>query len=263
MEVQVSPVIDYNASGTISRRWRAAVLHNGVVVTDLGRRADPQIVVRPKDRGSSTSPALVLVQGRPKPPGARDVTVAGVASPAYAGPDASTLVASLAKAVGMLFDLRDADSTVLWSGQLPGGRRDSGEPATGRAALVLVRRHDGAVFQAFVYSDPAGSFVSYTANAVRWSVAKLLPYAFSTYGPGAPLLLVNPSGPGSATLTPASGPVRHVLLDDNGVATLAVNSQVGPTFSGAGVVVRDPSGRTVLRSTMVDPGTVDAFGSYL
>jgi hypothetical protein len=37
----------------------------------------------------------------------------------------------------------------------------------------------------------------------------------------------------------------------------------GPNLSGAPIVVRRQSGRTVLRSTLVDPGTVDPFGLYL
>ena len=161
LEVQVSPIIDYNASGTISRRWQDAVLHNGVVVTDLGRRADPQIVVRPKDRGSSTSPALVLVQGRPKLPGARDVTVAGVASPAYAGPDASTLVASLAKAGGHAF--RPARRRLHSAVERPVARRSK---RLGRATRARSTR-SGAI------CDPAGS-PNHVADRVTiraWSVA--------------------------------------------------------------------------------------------
>jgi hypothetical protein len=263
MEVQVSSVVDYHPSGRVVRGWQDAELADGVLVTDLGQRVDPMIVVRPKDLGSSTSPALVGVRGRPGRPGPGDIKVAGVSSTTYAGPELRVLVESLAKAVSMQFDLRDADSRVLWSGQVVGGRRDSGESAAGRAALVLVRRHDGPVFQAFIYSDPVGGFESYTANAVQWSVAERLPYVFSTYGPGAPLLMISPSGPGSATLARGLGSRVHVQLDANGVGMVAVNSQINPQFGGAPVVVRDPSGHTLLRSTLVDPSSVDAFGLYL
>jgi hypothetical protein len=262
LPVEVSSAIDYHASGSISRRWHRATLHDGAGVTDLGRHVDPVIVVRPQDLGSSTSASLVVVHGRPEQPSPGEVTISGISSPSYAGPDTSILVGSLARAVGMLFDLRDADSTVLWSGQIAGGRSDSGQRINGRAALVLVRRHDGPVLQAFVYSDPK-VFESATANAVRWSIADRLPYAFSTYEAGAPLVLVNPGGPGSATLTRTGGPPLRVKLDGNGVATLSDDGVAGPNVSGVEVVVRDPSGRRVLRSTMVDPGTVDAFGLYL
>jgi hypothetical protein len=259
---EVSPAIVYHPSGSISRRWHRATLHDGAGVTDLGRHVDPVIVVRPKDLGSSIGASLVVVHGRPEQPSPREVTISGVSSPSYAGPDPSILIGSLARAVGMLFDLRDADSRVLWSGQIAGGRSDSGQRISGRAALVVVRRHDGPVLQAFVYSDPK-VYESATANPVRWSVADRLPYAFSTYAAGAPLVLVNPGGPGSATLTRTTGPPLRVQLDGNGVARLSDSGVVGPNVSGAAIVVRDPSGRRVLRSTMVDPGTVDAFGLYL
>lgn len=265
MPVQLSSVIDYHSSGRIGRRWRDAELDDGVLVTDLGRRADPVIVVRPTDLGSITRPALVQVHGLREPPGANEVTVAGVSSPSYAGPDVNVLVGSLAQAMSMLTDLRDCDSRVLWSGELAGGRSESGGKITGRGALVRVRRHDGPVFQAFVFSDPTGRYASSTADPVQWSVADQLPYVFTTYQAGAPLLLISPIGPGSATLTPSVGPPLRVRLDKGGVATLAGSANTTPTFrfTGADVLVRNPTGRTVLHSTIVDPGTVDAFGVYL
>jgi hypothetical protein len=265
MPVQLSSVIDYHPNGRIGRRWRDAELADGVLVTDLGRNADPVIVVRPKDLGSITRPALVQVHGLRRPPGADEVTVAGTSSPSYAGPDVNVLVDSLAQAVSMLTDLRDCDSRVLWSGELAGGRSDSGGKITGRGALVLVRRRDGPVLQTFVFTDPTGKYASSTADPVPWSVAARLPYAFTTYQAGAPLLLISPNGAGSATLTPSIGPPMRVRLDKNGVATLATIANTTPSFrfTGADIVVRNPVGRTVLHSTMVDPGTADAFGAFL
>ena len=265
MRVQVSSVVDYHPSGQISRRWRDAELDDGVVVTDLGRHVDPVVVVRPNNVSSSTKitgPILVQVQGRPELPGVDDVTVAGVSSPSYAGPDASQLVAALAQSVEMLFDLRDADSTVLWSGKLAAGyRHDSGARVTERGALVLMRRHDGATFQAFIYSDAMPALNSFQANAVRWSVADRLPYAFSTYGPGAPLLLVNPSGPGSATIIPGVGPTMDVRFDATGVATIAANAADAPRLDRARVIIRDPSGRTVLSAALPVPAAIDPFAN--
>jgi hypothetical protein len=265
MPVQVSSVIRYHPSGRIGRQWRGAELDDGTLVTDLGSRADPVIVVRPTDLGSPTRPALVQVHGLREPPGADEVAVAGTASASYAGPDPGLLVDSLAQTVSMLFDLRDCDSKVLWSGELAGGYSETGQKITGRGALVRVHRRDGPVFQAFVFSDPTGNYASSTADPVPWSVAGRLPYAFTTYQDGAPLLLISPSGAGSALVSPGVGPAVRVRLDSNGVGTLAPIASIAPTFrfSGAGVVVRDPSGRAVLRATMVDPGTVDAFGAYL
>jgi hypothetical protein len=263
MRVEVSSVIDYHPDGHISRSWQRATLDDGVVVTDLGRQVDPVIIVRPQDLGSGTSPTLVEVGGRRPLPGPGEVTVAGVSAASYAGPDRTVLVDGLARAVGQLFDLRDAGVRVLWSGRLAGGLGESGQRITGRGALVLVRRHDGATFQAFVFADPAGPGESSIANAVRWSAADRLPYAFSSYADGAPLVLINPSGPGSATVTPVTGPPLRVQFNAHGVATLADDAVTGRNVSGATVVVRDPSGGTVLRSSLVDPGTVDAFGLYL
>jgi hypothetical protein len=263
LQVQVSPVVDYHPSGRISRRWQDTGLNDGVAVTDLGRRVDPFLLVRPKIAGLASSGLLVPVEGRRELPRAGGVTVAGASSESYAGPDARVLVHSMSQALGMLLDLGDADSTVLWSGRIASGRTEEGKRVTGRGALVLVRRHDGPMFQAFVYADKTGGSARCTANTVRWSVADRSPFAFSTNEPGAPQVLVNPGGRGSATLTSAAGARLHVRLDGNGVGTLAVNAAAGPRIGGAEVVVRDRSGRITLRSTMPDTGTADAFGRYL
>ena len=263
LRVQVSSVVDYRPSGGISRRWRDTLLTDGTAVVDLGRRTDPFLVVRPKIPGRTSSAVLVPVEGRGESPGDDRVTVAGVSTDSYAGPAARLLVHSLSQALGMLFDLGDADSTVLWSGRIAGGRTRAGEQVTGRGALVLVRRHDGPMFQAFVYADRRGGSVSYSANTVRWSVAHRLPFAFSTNEAGAPEVIVNPAGPGTATLTIATGERVRVRLDGNGVGILAADSAAGPMIGGAAVVVRDPSGHITVRSTMTDTDTADAFGRYL
>lgn len=249
MDVQVSSVVDYDVIGRVSRRWRDATLDDGVLVTDLGRHADPVVLVRPNNLSSSTKitgPILVEVQGRPSRPGVEDVTVAGVSSPSYAGPDASQLVAALGRSMEMKFDLRDADSTVVWSGKLAAGyRHNSGARVTERGALVRIRRHDGATFQAFIYSGRSGSLQSAAANPVRRKLADRFPYAFSTHEAGAPLLLVNPSGPGSATIIPGVGPTMDVRFDATGVATIAANADA-PRLDRARVIIRDPSGRLVV-----------------
>ena len=261
MRMLVSSVVDYHPSGQISRRWRDVELTDGVVVTDLGLHVDPAVVVRPNNISSSTSPVLVQVQGRPELPRFHDVTVAGVSSPSYAGPEPRLLVASLAQSVQLLFDLRDADSKVLWSGTIASGRREPGELITGRAALVLMRRHDGAMFQAFIYSDAMIALNSFHASAVRWSLADRMPYAFSTHEVGAPVLLVNPSGTGSATVDPGFGRPLRVRFDANGIATLAADGNEAATVDGARVVIRDPSGRTVLSAALPVPAAIDPFAN--
>jgi hypothetical protein len=258
MDVQVSSAVDYDPIGRVGRSWRDTTLEDGVSVTDLGRHADPVILVRPVDVRSSTGPVLVQVQGRPPLAGVDEVTVAGVSSPSYAGPGASRLVAALGQSVESRFDLRDADSTVVWSGKLVGGiRRDAGSRATGRGALVVIRRHDGPTFQAFVYADPDGYLESSPASPVAWKVADRLPYAFSTHEPGAPLALVNPGGPGSATITPGVGPTMHVRFDGNGVATVAANVADVPRLDGARVIVRGLSGRLAVNVLLPAISAVD------
>jgi hypothetical protein len=262
-QVFVSSVVHYHPSGEISRTWHHAALREGALVKDLGRQVDPVILVRPKKFWSRTTQAVVKVQGRPEAPGADEFRVAGVSSRSYAGPDPGLLVDSLAQSMSMILDLRDADSTVLWSGEITGGLGNAGEWLIGRAALVLVRRHDGPTFQAFIYSEPARSLTSFDSNAVRWSVADRLPYAFSTYEPEAPLLLVNPGGPGSATLRPEVGWTLHVRIHRNGVALLDHDAALDRPVAGARVVVRDPSGRTVLRSRMANSAMADPLGFNL
>jgi hypothetical protein len=263
LRVQVSSVVDYDPIGRDTRRWRDARLTHGVVVTDLGRQSDPVIVVRSTDRDATTSPAIIQVEGLPDLPSPDEVRVNGASSPAYAGPNAQGLAATLARAVSPLFDLRDADSTVVWSGKLAGGEGHGAEPRRiGRGALVLVRRDDGPMFQAFVYGA-AGFLKSYPAIPVRWSVAGRLPYIFLPYEPGSPHMIINPSGPGSATFTPTVGRPLRVRLDGHGVGTLPADSSFATRVSGSRVVVRDASGRIVLRSTMVNPDTANPFTPYL
>jgi hypothetical protein len=251
-QMQVSAAVGYHPTGALSRRWRDRRLTDGVEVTDLGRTVDPEVVVRPADLSSPTDPVIVPVQGLPAPPGATEVTVAGASSPSYAGPPAGLLVGSLAQAMHTFCDLRDADSRVLWSGRLAVGRTESGKPARGRAALVVVRRHDGATFQAFVYARGGDLSGIGEANPVRWSVADQLPYAFNVQRH---VVLISPGGPGAATVTPAAGPRIHVQFNGQGVATVP-----NPDMDGAGVVLRAPSGRVVLRATLVNSITADIFG---
>jgi hypothetical protein len=262
-QVLVSSVVDYHPSGGISRTWHSVALHQGALVKNLGRHVDPVILVRPKEFRSGTAQAVLKVQGRPDAPGTDEVRVAGVTSRTYAGPDPGLLVDSLAQSMSMIPDLRDADAKVLWSGELTSGLGNGGERLTGRAALVLVRRHDGPTFQAFIYSDPATSLTSFDSNPVRWSVAARLPYAFSTFAPEAPLLLVNPGGPGWATVRPKVGWTLHVRIHRNGVALLDHDAALDRPVAGARIVVRDPKGRTVLRSRMANSAMADPFGFNL
>ena len=261
LQVQVSPVVDYHPSGRISRRWQDTVLNDGVAVTDLGRRVDPFLLVRPKIAGLASSGLLVPVEGPPR------------VAPSRWGHGGRRLVGVLRRSrrprarplavpgVGMLLDLGDADCTVLWSGRIcarTGGKAD--HRTRGARPGSAPRRADVPGVR---LADKTGGSASYAANTVRWSVANRLPFAFSTNEAGAPQVLVNPGGRGSATLTSAAGARLHVRLDGNGVGTLAVDAAVGPRIGGAEVVVRDRSGRITLRSTMTDTGTAEAFGRYL
>jgi hypothetical protein len=252
-KVQVSTVVDYHPDGDITRRWRDGSLAGGVLVTDLGRAVDPTLVVRPKDLSSQTDPILVDVQGLPVAPRAGELAISGARSPSYAGPAVGVLVDTLGDALRSYADLRNADVRVVWSGRVVVGRKPSGQPARMRAALLVVRRRDGATFQVFVSARSGDLRGDSTVHPVRWSDADRLPYALNMPGY---FLLISPGGPGSATLRPTVGPRRiTVRLDGNGVGT--VHSQYP---DGAGVVVRDPAGRTTLRATLVNGITADIFG---
>jgi hypothetical protein len=250
--VQVSAAVVYHPSGDLGRRWRDHLLTNGVAVTDLGQTVDPEVVVRPADLSSPTDPAIVAVHGLPAPPSATEVTVAGTKLPSYAGPAAGVLVGSLAQAMRTFCDLRDANSRVLWSGRPTVGRTESGKPVRVLAALVVVRRHDGATFQAFVYAHRGDFSGIGEAGPVRWSVADRLPYAFNVQRH---VVLISPGGPGTATVTLMSGARIHVRFDGQGLAS--VTSQ---DIDGAGVVLRSLSGRVALRATLVSSITADIFG---
>lgn len=261
LDLQVSPVVDYHRDGSISRRWRHVRARDGVVVVDLGPRVDPAIVVRPTDASSDARPFVVDVPGPTTT--AEDIEIPGSHDDRYAGPPADRLVDGVALALRPLFDLHDVAARVIWDGQIASGRGSRLPALSGRGALVWVRRHDGPVFQVFVYVNGAGALQSYAANPVPWAVGDRLPYTFSTFEDSAPLYVLNPSGPGSVTVTPALGKARQVGLDGNGVGTLMPDANTGATYAGARVVVHDRTGRPVLTSRLVDPGTVDAFGLYL
>jgi hypothetical protein len=94
-------------------------------------------------------------------------------------------------------------------------------------------------------------------------VADTWPVAFSTYQKDAPLFLVSPRVRGTVTVTARNGPPLRLQVGRDRVAAVAKDAVAGPNLSGAPIVVRGPSGRTLLRSTLVDAGTVDPFGLCL
>jgi hypothetical protein len=248
--LQISATADYRGNGKITRRWRAAKFNDGVLVTDLGRHVDPTFVVRPMDLSSQTDPILVDVAGLPGPPSARQVDIVGARSPSYAGPARGVLVETLGQAMHSYANLRTADVRVVWSGQIRISSRSSG--AYVRGALLVVRRQDGATFQVFVYARPRDRLGVSTVYPVRWSVADQLPYAFAIEGH---YLLISPNGPGSVVIRPAVGDSLRAQLDGDGTARVD-----GPSLNGARVVVRDPVGRILLRSTLVNTISADIFG---
>lgn len=261
--VQVSPFVDYRRDGTISRRWRDVLSSDGVAVVDLGLRVDPSIVVRPVTASSGVKPMLVEVQGT-HVRSALDIEIPGSRDPFYVGPDPERLTEGVASALRPLFDLHDAEAKVLWDGSLSAGRAtELGAVTSGRGALVWVRRQDGPVFQVFVFVDHTGALYTASANPVSWDAGRRLPYVYSTFNDEAPLYLVNPSGAGSVTVLPDVGSPKEVASDGNGVGVLLPDAGGGPTYAGARVVVHDGTGRTVLRSRLVDPGAVDGYGLYL
>jgi hypothetical protein len=263
MTVDVSAVIKYRPDGSIGRKWRPVSSRDGVVIVDLGHQTDPVLVVRPF-RKTPGENFLVSV-GHPAQAEPARLRIQGDTAATYAGPDPGVLSRGVADAVSSLVDVRRTTARVIWSGAIEVGAQDAAHHArlSGRGALVLLRRDDGPVFQAFVFIDDRGHVNSSSANAVPWAAGDRLPYVFSTYQEGTPLLVLNPSGAGSVTVAVRPGATATMQTDRNGVGVLDDDASHSLGFGGSDVVVRDPRGRAVLHSRLVDVSTVDPFGLYL
>lgn len=246
LTARVSGRIDYHPDGSATRRWREVGARDGSALVDLGTRTDRLVVVGPASVGASP-PVLLEVDGwgggrQPAP----DVVVQGVRAASYRGPSQDGLARALTDVSTEVLDLARTDVRVVWSGRLSPQRR---------AALVVLRRPDGPTFQAFAVEDDTttasdggvGVWLQ-GPRSVPWSDATRVPWLFSSGEPGQDVLLVNPSGRGTASVVSAGQPPAVVHLDARGLARLPAG--VGDPFGDIDTVVtvRSPSGRLVSKT---------------
>jgi hypothetical protein len=76
--------------------------------------------------------------------------------------------------------------------------------------------------------------------------------------PGKPVLLLNPSGAGSALLE-YDGRSRRVEFGKDGVAKLAPDQFSAYDVYGARATIFSPAGQRIVRSTLTHPGQDDIF----
>jgi len=187
--------------------------------------------------------------------------IAGVRRRGYAGPPGLSLVYALTETTRSLFVPAEAHWRVLWSGELAPGVR---------SALVRARLDAGPAFQVFVNvdagmdGDSSGRQNNNYFGAVRpvaWATADLAPWPYlATQDAGAddtPLLLLNPSGPGTAVIEGDNE--RTVRFDKNGVATVTSKLEDADHLFGSTVIVRAPNGRRIVRSALTNPYASDPF----
>ena len=254
LEAQVSSAILYTKVGTASRSWQSVSSRDGSAIVRLGRDTDPLVVAR-TPYGENTYPLLMTVDGD-LTEAARDavaarVTVEGLDG-SYRGPPSAALLRAVVDGTWVLFDPRRADVRVVWSGLVGGGQR---------GALLRMRRPDGATFQLFALQDEGGGTFAQGLRHVPWADGDVVPWVLETGQTGAPLLLVNPSGAGTALVSRLRGeePLR-VRIGRNGLANLGGDQGVAMRrLSGAALTVLSPSGRELVETEWAEFGESDPF----
>ena len=85
---------------------------------------------------------------------------------------------------------------------------------------------------------------------VPWADADVLPWLFEGGDPSRPMVLINPTGAGTASVSYPDEPPRVVTLDVRGTGPLGVGGPSAPNLFGAVVEVRAPSGRLVVKNQL-------------
>lgn len=253
---QISTVIDYRDDGSSSRTWQPVRGRDGSAIVDLGRATDPVLVAR-TTYDESLDPLVMDLDGalsitpRSRNSVAANVRVAGLDSGSYRGPSPRELRRAVVDGMWALFDPRQANIRVLWSGRLAPGKR---------GALLLVRRADGPMFQLFVFQLGTGETYPQGVRHVPRAQADLLPWITQTGQPGTPLLLVNPSGEGTAVLKPPGAAVRRVKIGADGLANLGDDQALASReLSGSQIRVLSTTGRRVVSTDWPNAGDFDPF----
>jgi len=246
LDARLSSRIRYQADGSASRTWRKVVGRDGSATVDLGRDVDRLVAATTRTGEALTYPLLMIVDGELTAT-ARE-RIAGelriVGGPG-GGPESLALRRAVVDGSWIALEPRRARIRVLWSGELPTGQR---------AFLLRMRRADGPVFQLFVREHDEALFAE-DIRHVPWGDSAVLPWVVQPGEPGKPMLLINPSGAGTAVLTPGEGAGRRVPIDADGVADLGDEQVDG--LSGSVVTVLSPSGRLLARTTWLDQFEAD------
>ncbi len=236
---QVSARVNHRPDGSAGRQWRDVQGADGAAVVDLGTATDPAVFARSRATPAAL-PILIEVQGAiDDPVGPVEIDDDGLGG--YEGPDRAVLTGAVRDTSRALVRLADADIRVIWSGDLRGGFR---------GALLRIRRIDGPTFQVLVGQAEAGETFAHGPLGVPWADADVMPWVFESGDPSQPLLVINPTGRGSAAVSYPQEPPRVVRFDAEGTAPLGVGGPSAPHLFGATIEVRSPSGRLVVKAAL-------------
>ena len=252
LDAQISVRIRYRPDGSAGRGWRGVGGRDGSAVVELGRDVDPLVAARARNPGPGSYPTLMAVDGQVTGDRfdelARDTVIRGLGD-SYAGPPARALRRAVVDGSWVLLDSRQADVAVLWSGGLGRGER---------GALLRLRRADGATFQLFAFQHQDHVFPEGVRH-VPWAEADVLPWLFESGDPGRPMLLINPTGAGTASVSYPDEPPRVVTFGANGTARFGVGAPSAPNLYRAVIEVRAPTGELVVKSALNGVSNDDPF----
>ncbi len=260
LSARLSSAIDYTKDGTAHRGWQPVRGRDGSAIVELGDETDP-LVVAWTTYGEDSHPLLMPVGGDISP-GARAAVAASLRidglDGSYRGPNRDELRMSVVDGSWAVLDPRRTDIRVLWSGVVTG---------ESRGALLLLRRPDGPTFQLFVQGE-RGAVYGHGIRHLPWADADVTPWIIQTQTgqPGAPQLLVNPSGAGTATIASAGGEDSvRLRIGRNGIAEIGAESWfIVRGQPGARITVLSPSGRKVVETEWsgeeeLDPYVLDSL----
>lgn len=255
LALEASPLIHYHRNGGATRRWVPVSGDDGWVLVDLGRRTDQVVAVRHAALQARTYPLVLTVAGDPRArsrvPAPEPSQVRGLLSSSYRGPAPWLVVQALATGHEHRFRPTDADLRVIWSGEVEPGRR---------AAVIRARRNDGPVFQLLVTTSKGG-VTSFAPRHVRWSDGDLIPWLFVQGDPSASVLLLNPSGRGTAVLSEAGSPSRTIPIGADGIGEIAGTrqGQMYTSLSSARLAILSPGGEMLVSSSLPELGVDDVL----
>ncbi len=242
---QVSGAVRFDALGQASRRWSTVRSGEGLAVVDLGLDVDPVVAIRAA--GDGVFPLSEVVPVLRSGPPAAPVVVDGVDDPTYTGPRTELLVRGLQQGAGSLVDLARARPRVLWSGA-PWKLRP--------LALVLLTRPDGVRLQALV-GQYGGNAFSAGVRGLPADDPDRTPWLLEPFSAQDPTFLLLPTGAGTVVYRRPPGPAIRLSVGPSGAVGLMEPGPTPPTARGARVVLLDPAGNELFRTTLTRTGVDD------